>query len=467
MQEARAILSTGLTLFLLILTGKLFANEFPDSLVYETVSIHTDAGGINTCNNINEFFPESRQQLVKLVKHAKQSGKKIILTGAKHSMAGQVTCHKGDQDKQYLLLSLEKMPVKSSLDGQYLTVSAQVTWDELINILKQDNSGPALAPGVMQDFSVFTIGGSMSANAMGRDPRFGPMIDSIKSFTLLKADGEVMECSRTHNSRCFEAVIGGHGAFGVILEATILLVPDVAIQLRNYQHSNSEYAVYLKTQVSQSKELDKHYGLLEFGTGELLVNIHEYYEVADKGQPLQPSRANKTKNSAVADQTTRREYLHHHRFSFKWGGPNQSSQLLSVAVPLHHYEEFSEAIPDLVTGSSGLKFHEITTKYIQNQQAKNMLQLITQDSIVFVFVIENRKAIQSDLDLFKKRLYRLTQSVGGKPYLAFDLPKDTDWLIDAYPRAKEWLALKQEFDPNMTFYSQFFHNFKRQISPGG
>ena len=93
-----------------------------------------------------------------------------------------------------------------------------------------------------------------------------------------------------------------------------------------------------------------------------------------------------------------------------------------------------------------------------------MLQLLTEDSVVFVFMIENRQAIQDSLDMFKKRLYQLTQSAGGKPYLAFDLPKNTSWLMEAYPRAGEWLAMKRKFDPNMTFYNQFFHNFNHQIS---
>lgn len=459
MQKKRVHSTMGFTLLflLLTLTGKPSANEFSDSILYETVTTHTDAGGINTCKNINKYLPESREQLITLVKQANQAGKKIILTGSKHSMAGQVTCHREKHTKQYILVSLEKMPIQSALDDQYLSISAQATWSQLISILKQDDFGEELAPSIMQDFSVFTIGGSMSANAMGRNPRFAGIIDSIKSFTLLKADGEVIECSREQNSTCFEAVIGGYGAFGVILEASILLVPDVVIQQKKYTLNNNEYAEHLRTTVRHSKDLDKHYGLLEIDEGQVFVNIYEYYELSDKN-------LDKINKNSSRVETTRREYLHNHRFSFKWGDLNQSSQLLSVAVPLDQYENFSSRIPELVANSSELKFHEITTKYLPNQQSKNMLQLLTEDSVVFVFMIENQQAIQDSLDMFKKRLYQLTQSAGGKPYLAFDLPKNTSWLMEAYPRAGEWLAMKRKFDPNMTFYNQFFHNFNHQIS---
>ena len=68
----------GFTLLFLLLTlsGKPSANEFTISIPYETVTTHTDAGGINTCKNINKYLPESREQLITLVKQANQAGKK-------------------------------------------------------------------------------------------------------------------------------------------------------------------------------------------------------------------------------------------------------------------------------------------------------------------------------------------------------------------------------------------------------
>ena len=93
-----------------------------------------------------------------------------------------------------------------------------------------------------------------------------------------------------------------------------------------------------------------------------------------------------------------------------------------------------------------------------------MLQLITQDSIVFIFMVQNRRIDQPSLDLFKKRLYKLAQRTGGKPYLAFDMPQDIGWVHDVYPMGEDWLARKYKYDPNQTFYSKFFHNFQLKMS---
>ncbi|MCL6270818.1 FAD-binding oxidoreductase [Sansalvadorimonas sp. 2012CJ34-2] len=446
--------------------GSAQAANFEDFSFYETVEVHTDAGGLNTCQDIRKYSPETRRQLIDLVKSANQSGKKLILTGSSHSMAGQVACHRDATPGEYVLVTLNSMPIKHELDGRYITISAQATWKDLIEVLKTNDSiGPGLAPSIMQDFNVFTIAGTLSANAMGRDPNFGPVIESVQSFTLLKADGEVIECSRQRNKNCFEAVIGGYGAFGVILDAKVMLVPDVAIQSVRLRLSNDDYAEHLMSNVVGVEELDKHYGTIEIEYGRVFVTVQEYYKVSEQGLPFWAEDLKQSGRLPLsANQTTRREYLDNHRFSYKWGGLNQSSQLLSVAIPLQRYETFSNSIPQLVTSFPSLKFHEITTRFIPEQISPNMLQLITQDSIVFVFMIENRRVDQPSLELFKKRLYKLARGTGGKPDLAFDLPRDAGWVMDSYPRVGEWLALKREFDPSHTFYSKFFHNFQLRMT---
>ena len=443
-------------------TGKVSADSLKELRFFETIEVHTDAAGQNTCQNIRKYFPETRRQLVDLVQAVDQVGRKLILTGSGHSMAGQVACHEDAAPGEYILVTLSKMPVQHELDGRYINISAHATWKDMIEILRANDSlGPGLAPGIMQNYGVFTIGGTLSVNAMGRDPNFGPVIDSVQSFTLLKADGEVIECSRQRNNDCFEAVIGGYGLFGVILDARVMLVPDVEIQSVRMRLNNDDYADHLRKNVVGARQLDKHFGLVEIESGHVFVNVQEYYKVEDEEgaywtEDLKPDE----QLPVIPAHTTRREYLYNNRLSPGWGELNRSSQLLSVAVPLQEYETFSNGIPQLVTSFPSLKFHEITTKFIPDQNSPNMLQLITRDSIVFVFNVQNHRIDQPILEQFKSRLYKLTRRTGGKPYLAFDIPRDTGWLQEVYPRAEEWLARKNEYDPNQTFYSKFFHNFQ-------
>jgi len=78
----------------------------------------------------------------------------------------------------------------------------------------------------MQAYAGFTVGGSMSVNVHESDPRFGPMIQTVKSFRLLLADGSIVRVSRDENPELFGLVIGGYGLFGVILDVDLALVEN-------------------------------------------------------------------------------------------------------------------------------------------------------------------------------------------------------------------------------------------------
>ena len=81
-------------------------------------------------------------------------------------------------------------------------------------------------------------------------------------------------------------------------------------------------------------------------------------------------------------------------------------------------------------------------------------------------MIDSPPEHQHELEEFKDDLYTLVRSLNGRPYLAFDLPKANDWLMELYPLGNKWWALKKTFDPNGTFYSKFLADFlRRQNSP--
>jgi FAD/FMN-containing dehydrogenase len=55
----------------------------------------------------------------------------------------------------------------------------------------------------MQSSNIFSVGGSLSSNIHGRDPRFGTIVDTIESFRLITFEGKILEISRQENSELF------------------------------------------------------------------------------------------------------------------------------------------------------------------------------------------------------------------------------------------------------------------------
>ena len=85
----------------------------------------------------------------------------------------------------------------------------------------------------MQSSNIFTVGGTLSANAHGRDVDVMQVVEVVERFRLLLADGRVVEVSRSENPELFSLVIGGYGMYGVILDVTLRVTRDEVYEQRS------------------------------------------------------------------------------------------------------------------------------------------------------------------------------------------------------------------------------------------
>ena len=76
------------------------------------------------------------------------------------------------------------------------------------------------------------MGGTLSANAHGRDLDVMQVVDVVQRFRLMLADGEVVEVSRAEQPELFSLVIGGYGLYGVILDVTLKVTRDELYEQR-------------------------------------------------------------------------------------------------------------------------------------------------------------------------------------------------------------------------------------------
>lgn len=163
----------------------------------------------------------SVEDIVKAVQQAKTQGLKISMSGSRHSQGGQ-TFASGN-----LILDMRGFNkiLKVDKEKKIVTVQSGAIWDDIQKAINPKG----LAIQVMQASPVFTVGGSISANAHGRDPNFGTLIESVENLRLLKSTGEIVNLSRKENQELFSLVFGGLGLFGVILEVDLRLTDNVAL----------------------------------------------------------------------------------------------------------------------------------------------------------------------------------------------------------------------------------------------
>ena len=77
------------------------------------------------------------------------------------------------------MLSFNKI-LRYDPNKRLVTVEPGITWAMLQNKINKDN----LAIRVMQSSNIFTVGGSISVNAHGRDPNQGTMISGFNVMDI-------------------------------------------------------------------------------------------------------------------------------------------------------------------------------------------------------------------------------------------------------------------------------------------
>ena len=135
----------------------------------------------------------------------------ISVGGGRFSMGGQIAY------PESLHLDMRRMNRVLSLDPERRTVRVQagISWRDLQDALDPHD----LSVSIMQSFSNFTVGGSVSVNCHGRYVGRGPIVNSVRGLQLIGADGSVLELDPS--SEVFHGVCGGYGGLGVVTEVEL------------------------------------------------------------------------------------------------------------------------------------------------------------------------------------------------------------------------------------------------------
>lgn len=165
----------------------------------------------------------------------------LSIGGARYSMGGQIAAPGS------LHVDLRGMNRLLWLDTSARTarVQAGMTWRDL-----QDHLQPeGLAVAIMQSYSNFSIGGSVSVNCHGRYVGKGPIVNSVRALRLVSADGRIVDCDRVREPELFAAAVGGYGGLGVIAEVELDLDADEKMRRSVTRVALADYPVWFRDTV--------------------------------------------------------------------------------------------------------------------------------------------------------------------------------------------------------------------------
>jgi decaprenylphospho-beta-D-ribofuranose 2-oxidase len=187
------------------------------------------------------------EQLRAILRDARQRKLKVSISGSRHSQGGHTYTAGG------VVLNMRRFNRIRAVDPAAMTITVEsgATWDEVQRAIAPRR----LALKVMQSSNIFTVGGTLSANAHGRDIDVTQFVEVVQSFRLLLADGRVVQVSRTENPELFALVIGGYGLYGVVLDVTLRVTRDELYEQSAVLMDYTRFPAYFARQIKSDSTI--------------------------------------------------------------------------------------------------------------------------------------------------------------------------------------------------------------------
>ncbi|NQZ02754.1 MAG: FAD-binding oxidoreductase [Bdellovibrionales bacterium] len=441
--------------------------------------------------------PQDEQDIADAIRFAKSQGLKVSISGGKHSMGGQQF---GTGNLHMDMSAFNQIHSLNSTSG-IVEVDSGVQWPELIEWLHNNQEGEEY-PWVIRQKQTgadrFSIGGSLSSNIHGRGLIWQPFVQDIESFTLIAADGEVYNCSRTENQELFSLVIGGYGLFGVITKVNLRLMR----QTRLVRHVELIGADEIDSKVNSRIENGYLFGDFQFSTDPASDNFLQkgvfsfYKPVPTEKSPKPPqkrlgerewlqlvmlghtdkARAYELYSSYYLGTNDQRYWSDSHQLSTylddyhsivdqQLGAEVTGSEMISeVYVPSERIEEFLAEAAELFR-SNKVNVIYGTVRFIK-QDDVTFLPWAKQD---YASIVINIHVDHSDDGIEKVKqdfrdLFDLSLSYGGNFFLTYHRWATKEQILEGYPQFPVFLRLKLKYDPDELFASDWYRHYREMFA---
>ncbi len=386
------------------------------------------------------------------------------------------------------------------VDQGLLQVESGINWTQLLNYLEQTQTKRSSTWGIAQKQTGadrLAIGGTVSANAHGQGLQLKPFIGDVESLTLVDAQGQVHNCSRTENPQLFKLAIGGYGLFGMIYSVTLRLVPrrkverivevlDIDQVIAKVDKCIADHYPYGDFQVNIDDTSDKF----------LRNGIFCGYRPVDPQTPTVSDKDNLNEQrwfdfvyeAHVNKHDTFEKYLHYYQSTsglVNWSdiwqsgpyitnyhrviddrlhSPHRATEVLTeIYVPREKLPQFMESVrADFQKHNVNLIYS--TVRFIEKDD-ESFLAWAKESYACVIFnlhTIHTLDGIEHSANAFR-RLIDGAISLGGSYYLTYHKYATKEQVLACYPGFIEFLKHKREFDSEEIFQSNWYRHYKKMF----
>ena len=477
-----------MTCLVILLNSQLL--RITDSMLIAVNDLHSE---LNPSRAVEVIRVDSLQAIQAGIARARQLGVPVSTAGGRYAMGGQQFCNGG------LLLDTQQLNRVIHFDNErgLIEVEAGTRWPELIRYLHDAQNGQQRPWAIAQKQTGadrLSIGGTISANAHGRGLSMQPFVSNVESLVLVDAKGKVIECSREQNAELFSLVAGGYGLFGCIYSATLRLVPRQVLE-RVVEITRLDD---LMERFRERIDNGYLYGDFQFSTDEhsadfLRRGVFSCYRPITTDQ-LPPAEQRVLSpedwrrlillahtDKAFAYQLYTEHYLatsgqlyysdlhqlaeyedgYHQHLDEALGATHKASEMITeLYVPRERLVDFMDAVAADFR-RQGVNLIYGTIRLIERDET-SFLAWATAPWACVIFnlhTVHTPEGIKHSADAFR-RLIDLAIEREGTYYLTYHRWATRAQVERCYPQFRQFLELKQAYDPWEHFQSDWYHHYR-------
>lgn len=489
--RARTWLSlAAVVLLAVVLYASTFVVSYGDLLRRQDPLLAADVARIAPARVAAVATARDVEQLQAVLGDARRRGLKVSVAGSRHSQGGHTYTAGG------VVLNMRSFNHVLAIDTvtPAVTVESGATWDEVQRALAPHR----MALKVMQSSNIFTVGGTLSANAHGRDVDVMQVVQVVQRFRLLLADGSVVEVSRTQHPELFSLVIGGYGMYGVILDVTLRVTRDALYEqdavVMDYTDLPSYFAQHVApdsnialllvrpsidpSPASFLRELvvvtwrraapdaQASFALTEEAhvwRDRFFLELSRRFDWAKRWRwSLQKKielgageRRVVSRNNAMRPPLAPLELLQYH-------SRRNTDIIQEYYVPVENFVPFMDRFRDILVAGK-MNVISSTVRYVAPNATPVLAYAPSRPAFAIIQMsnVGLSPEAQAHAADVTRRLVDAAIELGGTYYLTYQLYPTPEQLQRAYPNARRAFERKRFYDPGEVFSSQFYETYGR------
>lgn len=409
----------------------------------------------------------------------------ISIGGGRYSMGGQTATEGAIQID---MRAFDEV-VNFAPERLEITVQTGITWRKIQDTIDSYD----LSLTIMQTYANFTVGGSLSVNVHGRYMGHGPLVTSVTMLRVVLASGELVNASPDTNPEIYFGVIGGYGALGVIVEATLSLTRNTKVARESVVMPLGEYRAHFMRTIRGNPDVIFHNADIYPGAYTTVRSTSHFKSakaLTVQDRLVDPNRDYPLERFGIwvvsewpfgkAIRQHLIDPLYYWRERVVWRNYEASYDARELeprsrekaTYALQEYfvpvEEFDHFVPRL---TSILKRHDVNIINISIRHATPDpgTYLAWARAEVFAFVLYYKQGVtevdKQDVGVWTRELINAALTVGGTYYLPYQIHATKAQFHAGYPRADEFFALKHRLDPTNKFRNKLWDVYYAPPTP--